>query len=192
MPRLDSLNCTLSWDHQSIDTHFLQFLQEHEHGPLLWYLTLNGTVDSHAPPISDILPLCRNLRSLVVISYSYVGLLSFPPHQNLEVLDIRDVGSYDLDTEEKPYSGQWDEFMSSWRTRFPNLRVAKFWGPECKTSVEHEASWSEILFCTEDNFYTVKHGEVTYKRWEGNWIGAGTLSIFVENSADVSLLSPFI
>jgi hypothetical protein len=190
MPHLNSLNCTLSWDHQLIDTHFLNFIQAQ--GSILRYLTLNGKVGSHAPPISDILPLCSNLRSLVIISHASVDLLSFPRHVKLEILDIRDVGSYHLDMEQEPYSVQCDIFTSSWQTRFPNLRVAQFWGPEFNISVQSEASWLEIHFCTENKFYTVKHGEMTYKRWEGKWIGAGTLGYLGGQFSYVTLFSLFI
>lgn len=187
MPRLNSLNCTLSCDPKSIDAYFLQFLRAQ--GSFIWYLTLNGKVGSYSLPISDISLLCSNLRSLVVISCSYVDLLSLPPHLQLEMLDIRGVGIDDLDTEDVPYSLQCDEFVSSWRTRFPNLRVAKFWGPEFNFSVQSEASWLDILFRTENSFYTVKHGEMRYKRWEGEWIGTGMSGISIENSADVASCS---
>ena len=68
--------------------------------------------------------------------------------------------------------------------------MVKVAGYEICFGADRELAWLEMQFRTEDNFYTVKHGETTYKCWEGKWIGAGTLGILGKNLIDATLLTP--
>jgi hypothetical protein len=178
MPRLDSLTLPLNlprrWSPGAAFIHFLQ-----TQGPLLLDLTLKGRVGGCSSPLSDIISLCSNLRWLVVVSGDYIDLLSFPPLPKLEILNIVDfrcIGGSD-----DAYLNQFDELVSSWQIRLPNLRFAKLKGPETSTVLR-------MLFCTEDMFYTVEHGMGSCKRWRRKWIGASTLGVSAEDSADTTAL----
>jgi len=147
-------------------------------GLSLWYLKVE-VKNNDALPLSDILELCSSLRSFVVVCSCSARLYYLPTHPNLEVLDIQERWSRGEDFGE-PYLDQFDEFTSSWRVRFPNLRVAKFKGVALGFRgcyVVH----LEMVFRTEDSVYIVNDGQATYKRWQGSWIGEGTRLVSIEN-----------
>jgi len=182
MPHLDSLECNfvLSDQHNSALNEFLW-----SHGRFLRYLKLttrpllNGGLVPQEPTSNE-LSLCSNLQSFLFDSTSPIDILSLDPHPKLEMLFIT-AGGWT-----QPYLERFEEFTSSWRTRFPNLRVATFQAVQFNWIVGDWSIWLEMRFCTEDSFYTVKIGKTTCRRWEGKWIGTGTLDISVENPADAS------
>jgi hypothetical protein len=177
MPRLNKFSCNLS-PTVSPRSPFIGFLQIH--GPLLRDLTLSR---HRLAPMSDILPLCSNLRSLVMLADSYVNLLSFPRHLKLETLHIQVLES---NPERESYLDQFDTFTSSWRARLPNLRVVKFNGFEELFRYLDRSKWFRMLFGTEDSFYTVTVGDIPFKRWKKEWIGTGAPDISAENSTDAT------
>lgn len=63
--------------------------------------------------------------------------------------------------------------------------MAKFKGTDF-FRVRGDINWLEMHFCTVDSFYNVKVDGSVYKRSDGNWIGAGTLVISVDNSDEVT------
>jgi hypothetical protein len=176
IPRLNSLSYTLGRSNLP-DSSFTQFLQIQ--GPLLGHLTIDTPTSA---PISDILPLCSNLRSLYVNFFSPFDLCSVPPHLKLQMLYLYQ-RSWSRGERAQLYLDQFEKFSSSWRIRLPNLRVARLEG---RTEMVNKRRRPEMRFCTMDRFYTINDGGSMYKRWQGKWIGAGTLDISVEDSADAT------
>jgi hypothetical protein len=179
MPHLDSLDCIfMTYDERN--SALIEFLQTH--GRFLRYLKLRNSPSliGSPGPISNKLSLCSNLQTLTLQTALPLDILSLDPHSKLEILVI-DAGSW-----AEPYLARFEEFTSLWRTRFPNLHVAMFSWTEIISLLTGELARLEIRFRTEDSFYTVKRDETTYRRWEGKWIGDGTLVISVENSADAT------
>jgi hypothetical protein len=126
---------------------FVRFLQVQ--GSLLRDFTLDTPTSA---PISDILPLCSNLQSLRISFFRSFDLLSVPPHLKLEMLDVHQ-RLWRRGEHAQPHLDQFEKFTASWKTRFPNLRVAKLMGCE---GVPNDIDLLGMHFCTEDRFYTVK------------------------------------
>lgn len=165
IPRFKSLHVVLSQPTEQFLTPVIYFLRSQ--GALLRHLTLKvGILEIRAMP--DIFQLCRNLFS-VTISCGDIGLLSFPAHINLETVDVRVIACRIWEGFNDPYMESFDLFTLSWRSSFPNLRVANFqWyapsdqGPLIRPFVDMIAN-----FCTEDEFFTVRKVDEIYKRWGG-------------------------
>jgi hypothetical protein len=173
MPRLESLYCNLSRS-ESSDSAFIDLLKIQ--GPLLWDLELYRY---RLAPMSEIIPLCSNLRSLEVVSDSHVNLLSFPPHPKLEKLRIQ---GYKVPREEESYLKQFEKFTTSWRTSFPNLRVGVLTGFEDIFRYMGPDNSFSMRYRTEDSFYTVTVSKMSFKRWEGIWLDPSTSIISMETS----------
>jgi hypothetical protein len=182
VPHLDSLSYDFELDEQR-NSDLIGFLRTH--GRFLRHLKLTSQPRLTGrlrplDPISDKLSLCSNLQSLHFKYSSPIDVLSLAPHPKLEILFING-GVWS-----ESYLDRFERFTSSWRIRFPNLRVAMFDGQEKNFLGRGEYAWLEMCFRTEDSFYTLKYKGTTYKRWEGKWIGAGTLAISVENTTDAT------
>jgi len=164
IPNLKHLDIQLREGYKSLD--FMGLLETK--GSQILSLSLD--IDyAEVPEISEVLSLCTNLFTFNVSLPGEFLLSSLTPHTKLEAMDIGwgwDADGLVTRGTIDYFLGQVDKFISTWRLRFPNLRVAKF-----------QETFHAVRFYTADNFYTIWDDNsdirITCRRWEGTWVGDG-------------------
>jgi hypothetical protein len=179
IPNLKHLDIRFGVGYEPLDlTNLLR-----KKGRQLWSLSLGPDFDE-GPEISEILSLCTNLLTFEVLSNGEFSQSSFTSHTKLAVI-YRGVSwgnaLFTRKTADRVLE-QVERFISTWKLRFPNLRVANFQEDDLI-----------VKFYTNNDFYTVAYGDTnagfTYMRWEGTWIGGGEYSCLLCDRGDRPFLS---